>query len=193
MTRRSTTSPITLNLYCTSSIMSRASRALECVGKSSKNGCPLCYLRAMYNHQRDWAEDDDQTIKEHVEKILPGTIPFSLDDAFSETDDIDPNIEFSSVSIRADLARAASYSQDQELAGVEESGVGPTGDGDTAEHPAGPSSSVCGILVARREPHHSTGILIFRAPHQRTSNCMQNSIPFRFRVLSKRNLLMQRI
>jgi len=117
----------------------------------------------MYN-QRDWAEDDDQTVKEHVEKSLPGTIPFSFDDAFSETDDIDPNIEFSSVAIRADLARAASYSQeDEELAGAEESpGVGATGDGDIAERPAGPSSSVYGILVTRREPHHSAGI--FRAP-----------------------------
>lgn len=138
-------------------IRSRVSRPLG-------PGSQARWLPAM-DHQRDWAEDDVQTVKEPVEKSPPGTTPFSFDDAFSDTDDIDPNIEFSSVAIRADLARASSYSQeDEQLASAEESpGVGTTGDGDTAERLAGPSSSVYGILVTRREPHHSAGIL--RAPH----------------------------
>ena len=92
--------------------------------------------------------DHVQNIKESVEESLPGTTPFSFDDAFSDTDDIDPNIEFSSVAIRADLAWAASSSrEDEQLAGAEESpGVGTTGDGDTADRLAGPSPSVYGIL-----------------------------------------------
>ncbi|KAI9512492.1 rab-GTPase-TBC domain-containing protein [Russula earlei] len=42
---------------------------------------------------------------------IPKNPSFSLDDAFSDTDDNDPSIEFSSIAIRADLARAVSYSQ----------------------------------------------------------------------------------
>ena len=92
--------------------------------------------------------DHAQTVKEPVEESISGTTPFSFDDAFSDTDDIDPNIEFSFAAIRADLARAASSSQeDEHLSDAEESpGVGATGDGDTAERLAGPSSSVYGIL-----------------------------------------------
>lgn len=96
--------------------------------------------------------DDVQAVP--VENGLPGTTPFSFDDAFSDTDDFGPNLEFSSVAIRADLARAASSSrEDDQLASGEESpDVDATGDGDTAERLAGPSTSVYGILVTRREP-----------------------------------------
>ena len=101
----------------------------------------------MYN-QHDWAVEDDQSsVKENVEKSPPVTTPFSLDDAFSDADDTDPNYEFSSIAIRADLARAIPSSQgDEELAGAEESpDVGVMGD--TSEILPGPSSSVSGVLV----------------------------------------------
>ena len=104
-------------------------------------------LPAMYN-QHDWAVEDDQSfVQENVEKSPPVTTPFSLDDAFSDTDDTDPNYEFSSIAIRADLARAIPSSQgDEELAGPEESpDVGAMGD--TSEILPGSSSSVSDVLV----------------------------------------------
>jgi len=116
------------------------------------------------HNQHDWAVDDDQdSVKETVEEHLPGATSFSVDDAFSDADDSDPNLEFSSVAIRADLARTASYSREsEELADAEElPDVGVTGG--TREPPAGPSSSVCGMPVTPREPHHSAGT--FQTPH----------------------------
>jgi hypothetical protein len=112
----------------------------------------------MYN-QNDWAGDPDELfVKGPAENSPPGTTTFSVDDAFSDADDIDPSLEFSSVAIRVDLARAASYSREsEELAVAEESlGVGATGD--TRELPARSSSSVCGIPVTLPEPHQSAGI-----------------------------------
>ena len=117
----------------------------------------------MYN-QHDWAVDDGQdSVKEPVEKYLPGTTSFSVDDAFSDTDDVGPNLEFSSVAIRADLARAVSYSRESEdFADAEESpDVGDIGD--TGEHPAEPSPSVSGIPAIPRDSHHSAEL--FRTPH----------------------------
>jgi hypothetical protein len=113
----------------------------------------------MYS-QNDWAVEDDQGfVKEPVEKSLPGTTSFSVDDAFSDTDDTEPNYEFSSIIIRADLARAVSSSQDdKEQAGAEDA-FDVDAMGDTREVLAGPSSSVCSILVSPREPHHFVGIL----------------------------------
>jgi hypothetical protein len=111
----------------------------------------------MYN-QHDWAADDDQDpIKEPVEEYPPGAASFSVDDAFSDADDSDPNLEFSSLAIRADLVRAASYSREsEELAEAEESpDVGDTGG--TRGPPAEPSSSVCACLITPSEPHHSAG------------------------------------
>jgi hypothetical protein len=103
------------------------------------------------HNQHDWAVDDDQDcVKESVEEHSPGATSFSVDDAFSDTDDSDPNLEFSSNAIRADLARAASYSQEsEELADAEESpDVGVTGD--PRESPTGPCSSVCRMPVTPR-------------------------------------------
>ncbi|KAI0304570.1 rab-GTPase-TBC domain-containing protein [Russula brevipes] len=72
------------------------------------------------DHEADWpAAADDQV---SVEKDPAATASFSLDDAFAEEDDIDRNYEFSSTAIRADLARTASYTQDdEESAGAQES------------------------------------------------------------------------
>ena len=110
----------------------------------------------MYN-QHDWAVDDDQgSIKETVEEYPPGATSFSVDDAFSDADDGDPNLEFSSVAIRADLAASYSRESEEPVDAGESPDVGATGD--TTEPPAGPSSSVCGMPVIPREPHHSTGI-----------------------------------
>jgi hypothetical protein len=96
-----------------------------------------------------------------VEKISAATTSFSLDDAFSDDDDIDPNLEFSSIAIRADLARTISYSQEDE--GFRDAEEPPDIDaaGDTEKPLPGPSSLVCGIPVTLREPHCSVGI--FRA------------------------------
>ena len=77
----------------------------------------------MHNEQDDWAPDHVRDIiQERLEKTQATTTSFSFDDAFSEADDSDANYAFSSVVIRADLARAVSYSQeDKEQDGAEES------------------------------------------------------------------------
>jgi len=95
-----------------------------------------------------------------VEKNSATTPSFSLDDVFSDDDDMDPSLEFSSVAIRADLARAVSQ-EDEGFGDAEEpSDIDATGD---IEKPLpGPSSLVCGIPVTLPEPHRSVGI--FRAP-----------------------------
>ncbi|KAH9968645.1 rab-GTPase-TBC domain-containing protein [Russula dissimulans] len=77
-----------------------------------------------------------------VEKISAATTSFSLDDAFSDDDDIDPNLEFSSIAIRADLARTISYSQEDE--GFRDAEEPPDIDaaGDTEKPLPGPSSDI---------------------------------------------------
>src|SRR6266852_3975413 len=63
---------------------------------------------AMYNDQ-DWAADHVRDIiQERLEKTPAATTSFSFDDAFSDADDGQANYAFSSVVIRADLARAVS-------------------------------------------------------------------------------------
>ena len=102
----------------------------------------------MYN-QHDWAADDGQAItQEHIGKTPPQATPFYLDDAFSDGEDIEP--EFSLTAIRADLARAISSSQEDEvLRGAEESL-----DIDTAD------SSVCIPVTLRGfEPDYPAGML----------------------------------
>lgn len=84
----------------------------------------------MYN-QHDWASDQVQDlIQESLEKNPAATTSFSFDDAFSDDDDSNPNYAFSSIVIRADLARAVSHSQEgNELGDAEElSGVDAAGD-----------------------------------------------------------------
>ncbi|KAI0278165.1 rab-GTPase-TBC domain-containing protein [Russula aff. rugulosa BPL654] len=75
----------------------------------------------MYN-DKDWATDHVRDIiQERLEKTS-ATTPFSFDDAFSDGDDSHADYAFSPVDIRADLARAVSYSQeDNEQDGAEES------------------------------------------------------------------------
>jgi len=97
-----------------------------------------------------------------VEKNSAATPSFSLDDVFSDDDDMDPNLEFSSVAIRADLARAVSYSQVDEGFGDAEEPSDIDATGDIEKPLPGPSSLVCGIPVTLREPHRSVGI--YRAP-----------------------------
>lgn len=84
---------------------------------------------AMYDEQ-DWAPNHVRDIiQERLEKTPATTTSFSLDDAFAEDDDNHANYAFSSVVIRADLARAVSYSQeDKEQDGAESSGVDATED-----------------------------------------------------------------
>ena len=81
--------------------------------------------------QHDWAPDHVRDfIQERFEKSSTATTSFPFDDAFSEADDSDPSYAFSSIVIRADLARAVSHSQEgKEVEGAEESsGVDATGD-----------------------------------------------------------------
>jgi TBC1 domain family member 14 len=83
------------------------------------------------HNQHDWPPDQVRDfIQERLEKNSAATTPFSFDDAFSDADDSDTNYAFSSIVIRADLARAVSYSQEgKELGDAEESsGVDAAGD-----------------------------------------------------------------
>ena len=107
---------------------------------------------AMYN-DKDWATDHVRDIiQERLEKTS-ATTPFSFDDAFSDGDDSHADYAFSPVDIRADLARAVSYSQeDNEQDGVEESS-GADATEDTREpHPRLPLF-VFGFLVTLRIPN----------------------------------------
>ena len=84
----------------------------------------------MYNDQ-EWATDHvGDIIQERLEKTSATATSFSFDDAFSDADDSHANYAFSPVDIRADLARAVLYSQeDKEQEGAEESsGAGATED-----------------------------------------------------------------
>lgn len=109
---------------------------------------PLPLKAAMYNDQ-DWAPDHVRDIiQEHLEKAPATTTSFSFDDAFSDADDSDPNYAFSPVVIRADLARAVSYSQeDKEQGGTEESS------GDTRDPLPGLSVFVFGFPLPLHIPN----------------------------------------
>lgn len=94
----------------------------------------------MHNEQ-DWAPNHVQDIiQERLDKTPTTTTSFSLDDAFSDVDDSHANYAFSSVVIRADLARAVSYSQeDEEQDGAEETS-GADATEDTSEPLPGPDT-----------------------------------------------------
>jgi hypothetical protein len=97
----------------------------------------------MYNDQ-DWATDHVRDIiKERLEKSPATTTPFSFDDAFSDADDSHTNYAFSPVDIRADLARAVSYPQEE---GGAEEPFGPDATEDAREPLPGLSVSVFGLL-----------------------------------------------
>jgi TBC1 domain family member 14 len=110
----------------------------------------LSLKAAMYNDQ-DWAPDHVRDIvQERLEKTPATTTSFSFDDAFSDADDSGANYAFSSVVIRADLARAVSYSQeDKEQDGAEESS-GADAREDTREPLPGLSVFVFGFPVTLR-------------------------------------------
>jgi hypothetical protein len=99
----------------------------------------------MHNEQ-DWAPNHVRDIiQERLEKTPTTTTSFSLDDAFSDADDSHANYAFSSVVIRADLAQAVSYSQeDKEQDGAEESS-GADATEDTREPLPGPSVFAFGL------------------------------------------------
>jgi len=117
----------------------------------------------MYN-QQDWAPDHVRDlIQERFEKNSAATTSFSLDDAFSDADDSDPNYVFSSIVIRTELARAVSYSQEGKESGDGEESSGVDATGDTSEPLPGPSLLVFRFRITLRESHHSAAG-IFRAP-----------------------------
>jgi hypothetical protein len=108
---------------------------------------------AMYNDE-DWASNHVRDIiQEHLEKTPAATASFSFDDAFSDAEDRDANYAFSSVVIRADLARVVSYSQeDKEQDGAEESSSADA-TVDTREPLPGLSVFVFGFPVILRIPN----------------------------------------
>jgi hypothetical protein len=117
---------------------------------SKREGNDVTCKVPMYS-QHDWAADDDQVIvQEPVGKTPPGTTPFYLDDAFSDGEDTASNYEFSLTAIRADLARAVSFSQEDQVPRSEEESL----DIDTA-----PSSVCIPVTVRGCEPDHLAGIL----------------------------------
>jgi TBC1 domain family member 14 len=107
----------------------------------------------MYNDQ-DWAPNHVRDIiQERLEKPPATATSFSFDDAFSDADDSGTNYAFSSVVIRADLERAASYSQeDKEQDGTEES-FGAVATEDTREPLPVLSVFVFGFPVTLRIPN----------------------------------------
>ncbi|KAH9044572.1 rab-GTPase-TBC domain-containing protein [Lactarius pseudohatsudake] len=95
--------------------------------------------------QQLWAADTEQVIfQERVGKTPPAPTPFDLDDdAFADGDDNDPGYEFSSTVIRAELARAVSPPQQDEIpTGIEESL-----DADAAGETSKPHAGISGPLV----------------------------------------------
>ncbi|KAF8482040.1 rab-GTPase-TBC domain-containing protein [Russula ochroleuca] len=101
----------------------------------------------MYN-QQDWAPDHVRDlIQERFEKNSAATTSFSLDDAFSDADDSDPNYAFSSIVIRTELARAVSYSQEGKESGDGEESSGVDATGDTSEPLPGPSLDISGTTL----------------------------------------------
>ncbi|KAH9997748.1 rab-GTPase-TBC domain-containing protein [Russula compacta] len=65
----------------------------------------------MQHVQHDGDASDVQDFVRERERVEKNQASFSLDDAFSDADDIDPSYEFSSIAIRADLARAVSETE----------------------------------------------------------------------------------
>ncbi|KAI9460498.1 rab-GTPase-TBC domain-containing protein [Lactarius psammicola] len=92
--------------------------------------------------QQLWAADNEQVIfQEHVGKTPPAPTPFDLDDdAFADGDDNDPNYEFSSTVIRAELARAVSPPQQDEIPTSIEKSL----DADTAGETSKPHTGISG-------------------------------------------------
>jgi hypothetical protein len=61
-------------------------------------------------------DNDDQVIvQERVGKIPPESTSFYVDDAFSDSEDVEPHYELELATIRADLARAVTFSQEEEV------------------------------------------------------------------------------
>jgi hypothetical protein len=101
------------------------------------------------HNQHDWPPDQVRDfIQERLEKNAAAATPFSFDDAFSDADDSDTNYAFSSIVIRADLARAVSYSQDGKEPGDAEESSGVDAAGDAKE--PGLSLLVFGFSVTTR-------------------------------------------
>jgi hypothetical protein len=120
----------------------------------------------MYNQNNSAADDDQVIAQEHVGE-LPSepTSSLDLDDAFSDGEDIEPQYELSLTAIRADLARAVSFSQGDEVPGNAKESL----DIDIA------ASSVCIPVTLRgSKPERLAGILCHRP--QRAANSMQNLI-----------------
>ncbi|KAH9982797.1 rab-GTPase-TBC domain-containing protein [Lactifluus volemus] len=61
-------------------------------------------------------DNDDQVIvQERVGKLPPESTSFYVDDAFSDSEDVEPHYELELATIRADLARAVTFSQEEEV------------------------------------------------------------------------------
>jgi hypothetical protein len=69
------------------------------------------------DNQHNSAADGDQ---ERIAKPPSESTSFDLDDAFSDGEDSEPQYELSLTAIRADLARAVSSSQEDEVPGSAE-------------------------------------------------------------------------
>ncbi|KAH9081737.1 rab-GTPase-TBC domain-containing protein [Lactarius deliciosus] len=94
--------------------------------------------------QQLWAADTEQVIfQERVGKTPPAPTPFDLDDdAFADDDDNDPIYEFSSTIIRAELARAVSPPQQDEIPTSIEESLDADAVGETSKPLAGISGSL---------------------------------------------------
>ncbi|KAH9178802.1 rab-GTPase-TBC domain-containing protein [Lactarius sanguifluus] len=95
--------------------------------------------------QQLWVADTEQVIfQERLGKTPPAPTPFDLDDdAFADGDDNDPGYEFSSTVIRAELARAVSPPQQDDIpTGIEESL-----DADAAGETSKPHAGISGSLL----------------------------------------------
>jgi hypothetical protein len=95
--------------------------------------------------------DDDQVIvQERVGKPPPESTSFYVDDAFSDSEDVEPHYELSLAAIRADLARAVSFSQEEEVPRNSEEPL----------HIENAIPSVCILVILRSsEPDRLAGIL----------------------------------
>ena len=111
---------------------------------NARGGEWLPLKAAMYNEQ-DWAPNHVRDIiQERLEKTPATTTSLSLDDAFSDGDDSHANYAFSSVVIRADLARATSHSQEDKVQDGAEESSGVDATEDTRE----PLSGLSGFVSA---------------------------------------------
>ena len=108
----------------------------------------------MYNDQ-EWATDHvGDIIQERLEKTPSATATsFSFDDAFSDADDSHASYAFSPVDIRADLARAVSYSQEDKGQDGAEGSSGVDATADTREPFPGLSVFIFGFRVKLRVPN----------------------------------------